>query len=433
MGPPGRPPLVVYALPAVIGGGRGDVEEVRAAAWALARAGFPVRLPAGPGRVPPVPAEELRDWPPARPLRRLRREGERAMTVAPSFGVSAELERAGPLGRAGPWAPIVRALEAAYGRDRVVHLSLEEFARNLPAELQERERWREGGVGVEELRRRRREARWPGQVARLRRLYRRFRSLGRPNLLVLAPTFRSNRAFRSEFPEILECGPVAPPEPPLRASAGRARGGPVRWCWYASPATSARLLPGLQEGARRAGRPLELLVRSGPKELPWSAEAPLRIVAAPLGPRAAWRRTFARADLRIVTGSRSLLEALALGGPFLYTNGVLGEGRRRRAHRPEKLRSLLALWRDAGVDPELRRDLADFAAGRRVAGVVARALTDPAFAAAFPAPNLAAAFPPPFDRGDRLLVALAQDWSKAPPGAAAWVRRWRGARRDLRR
>ncbi|MFG1530227.1 MAG: hypothetical protein AAFA34_03005, partial [Thermoplasmata archaeon] len=131
-----------------------------------------------------------------------------------------------------------------------------------------------------------------------------------------------------------------------------------------------------------------------------------------------------RAELRIVTGSRSLLEALSDGRPFLYFNGIRGEGRRVRRHRPEKIARLLTAARTAGVAPELRRDLSDFARGRRVEEVVRRAHRRTDGWGRFPDRWGVARFPPPFrdpvELIDRLLRGLAVE-----PDAARWVERTR--------
>ena len=67
-----------------------------------------------------------------------------------------------------------------------------------------------------------------------------------------------------------------------------------------------------------------------------------------------------------------MLEALELGGPFLYFNGLIGD-RRPHRHRPEKILALLDLGRRARLDPGLLRDLDDFSRGRRVREIVMHA------------------------------------------------------------
>ncbi len=90
---------------------------------------------------------------------------------------------------------------------------------------------------------------------------------------------------------------------------------------------------------------------------------------------AAWDGVRASAGLTIVSGSRTLLEAIRARTPFLYYNGVIGPGARARRHRPEKLLSLLRLGRRGGIGPTWRRDLLDFSRGRRVRAIIRSRLT----------------------------------------------------------
>lgn len=382
---PPRRPIEVYLLPAVVGAGAGDLEEVRAAAWVLRSAGLPVRWFGPPGTPRPVPPAGLRDWPVRSIEPGLRSRGNRALTVSAQFGPTSEGPRPFRLGGAGPWWPAVRAIERRFGPGQVLHVSLEEFARNLSADRQERERWREGGRAGGEVRARRRRGDWPTAVRRMRRLFRRHHALDRPNLIALFPTFRASRAFRRDFPTAVECGPIPSPSPARRRGRrpGRDRPSPRRWLWYASPASSAAIWPRLLEAAGGTGRATEVAVRT-PRPLPELPGPPGVTVRwlPPMG-RANWDRTVAGADLRIVTGGRSLLEAVEAGRPFLYFNGVTGTGRRRRAHRPEKLRSLLGTRAALGLPAVVRRDLVDFARGRRIGEILRRADADPRWRRAF--------------------------------------------------
>jgi hypothetical protein len=160
---------------------------------------------------------------------------------------------------------------------------------------------------------------------------------------------------------------------------------------------------------------------------PWSVSLPddrVEVVRGPLDPLA-WRARFAAADLRIVTGSRTLLEAVEVGGPFLYFNGVLGEGSGRRRHRPEKIATLLRVARTNDVDPGLRRDLADFAGGRRIRSVVRNAANRAGGWAQFPGNLGPVGFLPPYDDAGHLIVAVARALSRAPTDAIAIVERTR--------
>jgi hypothetical protein len=407
-------------MPAVVGAGRGDVEELRCAAEALRSAGWPVRSVRPPGSRWPPAAGAPDDWPGGRPSGSVRREADRAMTLTSQFGVTAAATRPGPYGRGGPWADTVAEVERVYGADRVLHVSLEEFARNLPADALEAERWREGGRTAAWIRSRRSGPGWRGEVRRMRHLQRRYRGLERPNLLVLFPTFGGSAAFRREFPEAIEIGPIYPEGGSGRDRPPRARS-PPRWVWYASAASSGRLVPGIAEGVRRSGRRLVLDVRSDRNVA--AGNAPRGLVVRPLPPmdRDGWDRRFRSAELRIVTGSRSLLEALVVGGPFLYFNGVTGRGGARRTHRPEKIRALLRRWRASGTDPGAIRDLSDFARARRVGSIVASALSDPRWSRRFPSGRPSTGLPPERDDGVRYLGALADRWARSELDAGSFV------------
>ena len=91
----------VYLLPAVIGGGLGDIEEVLAAGRRLSRAGFPIFFYRRPGRALLPAVDGPWEWPPHRTVRRLRPTARVALTVTPAWGVSAAPRRSGALGRPG--------------------------------------------------------------------------------------------------------------------------------------------------------------------------------------------------------------------------------------------------------------------------------------------------------------------------------------------
>jgi len=141
-----------------------------------------------------------------------------------------------------------------------------------------------------------------------------------------------------------------------------------------------------------------------------------------------WSERFAGASLRIVTGSRTLLEAMELGGPFLYFNGILGRAGHPRRHRPEKLLALLDLARRSGVSPRLRIDLADFARGRRVRAVVARAASRSGPWSEFPRQWRPGPFVPPFDDAGRLIVRVARRLGRSGGPAPELVARVRSGR-----
>ena len=415
----------VYLFPAVVGGGLGDIEEVLAAGRYLARAGFRSILYRDGNRPLPPNVAGPWEWPRVERRRALRRRASAALTVSPSWGVSAAPSRPTRYGRGGPWEVECRNVESAYGTDRTLHVSLEEFARTLPSRAETRERLREGGVPARLIDARLRAAEAAQEVDAFRSAFRTFRGFDRPNVLHLFATFRPDRAFGREFPEAVQTGPLGSGH---RSAAATPRpGGPGRreWVWYASPSSAERIAAEVRDGLTGVRPPIHLFVRS-PRPWPSVPKAPgLQVVSSPIPPRA-WRRRFLRAELRIVTGSRTLIEAMEAGGPFLYFNGVLGRGAGRRPHRPEKIRAWLALARRARVPRALRADLADFARGRRIAEVVRRAARRDDGWAHFPGP-LAAGFPPTRSDAGRVVVAVARELARPGARAPMIVARWRGS------
>jgi hypothetical protein len=413
----------VYLFPAVVGGGLGDIEEVLAAGRHLSAAGFPPILYREAGRPLPPSVDGPWEWPPVQRSDRVDRRSDAALTVTPSWGLSAGPSRPTRFGRGGPWELEARNVEREYGPDRTLHVSLEEFARTLPSWVETRERFREGGVRARALGSRVQTARAAKEVEAFRSAFREFRAFSRPNVLHLFATFRPNAAFVREFPEAVQTGPLSSghPAPPVR----RARGGSRReWVWYASPSSAERLAPAVLEGLRGNRPPILLYVRS-PRPWPTVEGRPgIRVVTVPLSPRA-WRSRFRRAGLRIVTGSRTLIEALEAGGPFLYFNGALGQGARRRSHRPEKIRAWLDLARRAGVPAPLRVDLADFARGRRVATVVRRAAGRTDGWTRFPEALVPYNFPEGRQDAGQVIVELARELSQPGAHAPDIVTRWR--------
>ncbi|HKV89981.1 MAG TPA: hypothetical protein VJQ43_02160, partial [Thermoplasmata archaeon] len=318
--------------------------------------------------------------------------------------------------RGGPWSAEAAEIEAAYGADRTVHVSLEEFARTLPARSENTERFREGGVRQREIRQRRTDPEFDRETEEFRAAFRRFRGFDRPNVLHLFTGFHPSRAFAREIPEAVQVGPLWPIHRPRRSRSGDGRS----WVWYASPASSQRLVGGI--GAGLSGSGVDCVrVRSPRSLLLPSGTAPRWAALGPTGDTR-WRAQMARAELRIVTGSRTLLEALQLGGPFLYFNGILGAGNRTHRHRPEKILELLRAWRSAGVARRYLRDLGDFSIGRRVAEIVRTAATDVTWRDRFPSGLPVSEYPPGRTDAGRFLIALANSFEQGADGAAALVR-----------
>jgi hypothetical protein len=420
---PRRGGVDVYLFPAVVGGGLGDIEEVLAAGRRLRRAGYRVVLYRRSDHPLPRSVVGPWDWPPLERTDRLAPKAGAAITIAPAWGLSAAPGRPGRLGRAGAWAEEASDIERAYGPDRTLHVSLEEFARTLDSRRETRERLREGGVRSRALSARMTTVRDAGEVEDFRRAFVWFRAFDRPNVLHLFATFRPDRAFAREFPNAVQTGPLWPGRYHGRSKA-RPRPRSREWVWYASPASAERIAPAVLEGLEGVHPPVSLYVRS-PR--PWSrVPTPNRLTLAvkPVGANV-WRRRFRSADLRIVTGSRTLLEALEVGGPFLYFNGVLGTGRHLRSHRPEKLRALLALGRSEGAPPALLRDLREFARGRRVAAVVRAVAGRTRGWDRFCPPAGRAGFTAPFHDAGELILAVAHTLAGGENDAPTIVRRVR--------
>ncbi len=428
----GRGPLAsldVYLQPSVVGGGLGDVEEVLVVGRRLERLGARPIVYRRPGHRLPESVDGPWGWPSVRRVHRLAPRSLRALTVTPWWGVSAAPagKRSGP---PGPWSVETADLEARYGRERIVHLSIEEFARTLTSREQARERYREGGVAVREI-----PLRLTGPAdARERQIvheaYRTWRAFDRSNVLHLFAGFRPSRAFAREFPEAVQTGPLWP-EARARNITRRTR---RRWVWYASPSSSARLATAIARvlRAQPAGSsPVEVEVR-GPRRFPLPPGPGVRWRWVEPSPAQEWSRRFRSADLRITTGSRTLLEALVAGGPFLYFNGALNRGPRTRRHRPEKIEGFLRAWRRHRVSASLRRDLSDFSRLRRVSPVLGSALNDSRWSTQFPPSSAAVDYPRGWDDAGRLVDGWATEWARSTEAASVVVRRWRAAARSFR-
>ena len=348
--------------------------------------------------------------------------------MTPAWGISAGPATKGPFGRPGPWVAESRDIERAYGPGRTLHVSLEEFARTLSVRRETKERLREGGVPARQIPEAVRRARAAEEEAAFRSAFERFRAFKRADVLHLFTTFRPEARFAREFPASVQTGPLWPggsPAGPRRTRKATRR----EWVWYASPASAPAIAPKVVDGLVSARPPVHLFVRSPRPWAPAFARDRVEVETGSLAARV-WRPRFARAELRIVTGSRSLLEAIELGGPFLYFNGVLGLGRRQRRHRPEKIAALLRLGRRQGMDPSLLRDLGDFARGRRVREVVARAARAEGAWGRFPTAIRPVDFVPPYDDAGAVILRAARELSRRGGGAADIVREIREGSKD---
>jgi hypothetical protein len=410
--------LDVYLLPAVVGGGWGDITEVLDAGRTLQRAGFLPTLYRAADRPLPRSVDGPWDWDGIVRRSTIAPTHARALTISANWGVSAAPDRPGRLGRGGVWSVEAERIERSYGPRRTIHVSLEEFARTLTSREENQERWREGGESSRRVARRRTGAAFRRDTQEFHDAFRLFRGFDLPNVLHLFQGFEPAPPFVREFPEAVEIGPLWPLERPThrRASPRRSRDA---WVWYASPSTSDRLVRPIDRGLSRS--PVRVVRIRSPRPLVLPSMSAVRwSLEAPMAP-ASWNRRFEGAALRIVTGSRTLLEALAVGGPFLYYNGVLGQGRRSHRHRPEKIRSLLSAWKADGVSQRLRRDLADFSRGRRVEPIVRAAAADEAWGRGFPHRWRPSAYPTDRRDGGRFLVAVARSFASEGMGSEELV------------
>jgi hypothetical protein len=414
----------VYLLPHPVGRGVGDIEEVLLAGRRLHRAGFPIHMLTFPRT--PVPAwwDGPWDWPPLRRTARPRPTSTRALTLCTNWGVTAAPEQPGPLGHAGPWAPAVEAIERAYGTDHVVHISFEEFGRTFSSRRQECERFREGGMPVRAIQRHLCSPAGRREIRAAHDAYARYRGFAHPNVLHLYPSFQPAPGFRREFPSALVCGPFRPDYAVGTAGPSRTARRPPVWFWYASPGSSARLASALDHAVQSLGARLVVEYRGDPCA-PEHSSGAVEWRRLPLLPPSELRERFRRAELRIVTGSRTLIEALALGGPFLYFNGVLGAGAHQRRHRAEKVDALRALWQSQGVPDRTVQDLVSFSGLRGVRGTVGRALGDRQWTASFRRRAFSRGFPPPWGDAGALLDAVVKGWSSGAHSAPDWVGRVR--------
>ncbi|MFZ0698904.1 MAG: hypothetical protein WAN74_01745 [Thermoplasmata archaeon] len=417
----------------MVGGGLGDIEEVLACGRHLEAAGFPLTLYRRPGRPLPRSVEGPFDWPVHARRSKIIERGRApaAVTVSPCWGVSAAPSRPEPYGRGGVWEEECADIERAYGPEHTLHISFEEFARTLTSREETIERYREGGVPSRRIRLRSRTALFSREIDQFHDAFVRFRAFDRPNILHLYSTFRPRRAFVREFAEAVQCGPLSSGRRPRRHRAvGGARGG--SWVWYASPASSRRLLEPIVAGlsARASASTITIHTpRPLPVPLDRSARARVRTVTG-LEPRADWQAEFDRARVRIVTGSRTLLEALELGGPFLYFNGLAG-GRSPHRHRPEKIVALLDLGRRARIPRDLLRDLDDFSRGRRVREIVASADRGIGAWGRFPTfRSDASGFRRGYDDAGSLVIAVVRSLAERPGATLDIVREVRSGSFD---
>ena len=413
----------VYLMPAVVGGGLGDIAEVLDAGRGLARAGFRTILFRLPGRPLPPSVDGPWDLGGVERVSAIGPRATNAITVTPNWGVSAAPDRPGRArarrglgegGRGGrttlrpgtdpPRQP--RRVRPDAHLDRGERRAVEGGRRDGPGDRRPPE---DEGV--------------PGGR--------------RPVPPGVSPIPRVRPVERAPpVPDVPSDAPVRPGVSgggPGRAGVaatrpdGRPTGGPTgrvglvceprgRRSGSSGPSTGGSAEPG--SAGSSSGPPAH-------SRFPWTRRSrgapPVRWAPA------SGRRRSMPAGLRVVTGSRTLLEAVQLGRPFLYFNGVLGDGPRRQRHRPEKVRALVRGWRARGVSRTIVRDIDDFSRGRRVAEVVRAAASEPGWSRAFPRTAPSGEFPPGLGDGVAYLVAVATELARGTTTAPDLVRAAPGA------
>ncbi|MCI4318024.1 MAG: hypothetical protein L3J96_05740 [Thermoplasmata archaeon] len=411
-GPNARANVDVYLFPAQVGGGYGDIEEVLTVGRRLGSEAYPIYLFRERGRDLPRGVDGPLRWPGVHRVREPAHHADRAVTISPSWGVCVAPRREGPYGRAGEWAEELRAIEGAYGPENTLQLSLEEFARTLTSREQTLERYREGGVPIRTTRRRLREGLLEREIREFHRAYGQYRGFAVPNLLHVYSTFSPSKAFQREFPNAVQVGPIIFPRvlPKDRTASST----PREWVVYAGPASADRMIPRLAASLAEVDPKARLVVRPGASTHHATLPPRPRDAGGHIGARD-WVKRFSSADVRIVSGSRTLLEALQVGGPFLYFNGTIGEGRSTRRHRPEKLVALLEVWKRSGVSTVLLHDLSDFARLRGVESIVRRAVQNAGWRAAFSRGVPTRGFRSGFEQGEEVIA----DIVRAFPGRSA--------------
>jgi hypothetical protein len=443
---PGRPRLPVYVFPCRIQQGRGEWVETGRAVRLLARAGYPLYhlrsvTPSREGREDPraVPLDPSRGgpepFPRVEPLR-APVPSRQAVAVVTWFGVTARRSDLAGDPMPGPLADRFERLREAHP-DGLLILSLEEFGTARTSREAVTEGLRQAGLCPRRIRQVLRSPEGKDRLRRYRQAFFRARAGEREDVLHLFPEFFPSLPALREFPFALPIGPFWPPRPGRAVARLPATRRTRRVVWYASASSSSRLLGPLLDALGGLSQPVELFVRHGS---PWalpdpssSAGRPVRVVE--LGPesRPRWEGRLRAADLRVVGGSQSLVEAVSDAVPFLYFNGALRTPAGGSVgFRREKLLSLLRGSSRRRGERLVARDLRAFADLRGVSGVVRRALGSGRWRAGCVRLTRQAgrAYPPGLRAGEAYLLSLVRSFERAEGSVEEFVR---GAREAHRR
>jgi hypothetical protein len=326
----------------------------------------------------------------------------------------------------------VERIVDAHGEDRVLHVSLEEFASAQSSRAAMAESLRQAGWGRKRIVSYLESREGLDRINRYHRAFAAARGDACRDVIHLVATFSSTPSATREFPFLVEVGPFGysalrrfnrfPARLPSRGKDIEHPFNdmsPKKILWYASPDSSPRFAEDLCQALSRLKFRCRLEVRTSVSR--WNNISHLQhvpkvtIVFLPELSDEVWRQRTNRADLVIVSGSQSLMEASAAHHPFLYFNGYFpGNRTRPRAFRREKLLSLLKAWRVGGVPERIVLDLRDFADGRNLRAILCRALTSQEWRRHFlSAPQELSATPPwslPLTRaaGDFYLATIAR-------------------------
>ncbi len=412
--------------------------EMARAAAAVARAGLPlvhlvdpdsaVGTAAAPRREVPIDVRRVSflGFPPMKVSRSPRGRGKAAVLTT-WWGTTGRPESRGPdPRREGVLASRILAIQQHHGPENVLIVSLEEFASCRDSSTVEKETLRQAGWNPVRIARHRRSP--EGRVWRERYHEGFLKALGEEDtsVLHLAAGFAESRGGTKEFPFVLQVGPFGlsqlrakPVSPGEKETSER-----PRILWYASSESSLDFAALLFGELKNSFSALDLLVRASPgKEEEWKSlpfPSGVRLTLLPEMDASEWPAVFRGANLVLVGGSQSLVDALVHQVPFLYFNGFFREkGVPSRAFRREKLLSLLEAWRAQGVSPRVRRDLRDFADGRNTGEILLRALRSDAWRRAELAPMRRPRTLPwslQYQRrdGDLFLVEVLRGWTRHP-------------------
>ncbi len=438
--PRGRP-LPVYVFPCRIQQGLGEWVETARAVRLLPRAGYPLyhlrsALPQGESRRDPraVPLDPSRKgtepFPPVRALATPVR-APRAVAVVTWFGVTARRVDSAGDPMPGPLADRFERLREAHPEGLLV-LSLEEFGTARTSREAMTEGLRQAGFTGEQIRQRLRTPGGTDHLRRYREAFRQARAGERDDVLHLFPEFSPSLPALREFPFALPVGPFSPPGDGLRPWRPSIPRRPLRVVWYASASSAPRLMAPLLDALGDLSRPVDLAVRPGPSWGPFilPSARPRSVQVTGLAPegRRRWEQRLRRADLRVVGGSQSLLEAISGSVPFLYFNGALSTPSGGSVgFRREKLLSFLRGSAHRPAERQVARDLRAFADLRGIPGVVRRAAGSPAWRSSCVRMerNAGKSFPVPLRVGERYVLRLIRAFEGTDEPVPRFVQRTR--------